>query len=126
MDFGDSPEEAAFRAEVRAWLGANAKPRRASDVPQVFLSEALDVETVRAAQAWQRRKAEAGWACLRWAKAYGGREATPIQSVIWGQEESKFQTSPDVYGIGIGMCGPTLLTHADKGMAFREIPSGPR
>ena len=39
------------------------------------------------AKAWQKKKADAGWACLHWPKEYGGRGATPIERVIWQQEE---------------------------------------
>ena len=39
------------------------------------------------AKAWQKKKADAGWACLHWPKEYGGRGASPIERVIWQQEE---------------------------------------
>jgi len=42
------------------------------------------------AKAWQKQKALAGWACLHWPKEYGGRGATPIERVIWGQEEGVY------------------------------------
>ena len=121
MDFRDTPEEASFRARARGWLSAHARPRRegAAATP---LGEGVDEAAVRAAQAWQKKKAEAGWACLRWPKKYGGRGATPIQSVIWGQEERKFKTPPDIYGIGLGMCGPTILTHGSDEQKQRWIP----
>ncbi|MGH7803421.1 MAG: acyl-CoA dehydrogenase family protein, partial [Candidatus Binatia bacterium] len=54
--------------------------------------------------------------------AYGGREASAIQNVIWGQEEAKFQTPPNIFGIGIGMCGPTILTHGTDAQKKRWIP----
>jgi len=40
--------------------------------------------------------------------------ATSIQSVIWGQEERRYKTPPDIFGIGIGMAGPTLMAHATE------------
>jgi alkylation response protein AidB-like acyl-CoA dehydrogenase len=39
------------------------------------------------AKAWQKKKADAGWACLHWPKEYGGRGSSPIERVIWQQEE---------------------------------------
>ena len=122
MDFNDTPEEAAFRAEVRAWLEANATLRDPDEPTSGLLGEVVDDEVIRQAKAWQKKKAEAGWACLRWPKKYGGRGATPIQSVIWGQEERKFKTPPDIYGIGLGMCGPTILTHGSDEQKQRWIP----
>jgi len=122
MDFNDTPEEAAFRAEARAWLEANARLKDPDDPGEDLLGERTSPETIRAAQAWQKKKADAGWACITWPKAYGGRDASAIQSVIWGQEESKFQTPPNIFGIGLGMCGPTLLTHGTDTQKERWIP----
>jgi len=60
VDFEDTREEAAFRAECRAWLEANAK-QRAADAASAMA--ARSPELVAAAQAWQGKKADAGWAC---------------------------------------------------------------
>ena len=68
MDFNDTPEEAAFRAEARAWLEANAEPRTSDDVAGTDLGERVDDATLRAAQEWQKKKADAGWACITWPK----------------------------------------------------------
>jgi acyl-CoA dehydrogenase len=122
MDFNDTPEEAAFRAEARAWLEANAKLRGVDDGGGVDLGERVDDETLRAAKEWQKKKADAGWACIRWPEEYGGRGASAIQGVIWGQEESKFKTAPNIFGIGHGMCGPTVMTHGTPEQKERWIP----
>lgn len=122
MDFNDTKEEAEFRAEVRAWLEANAELRGPDDPPEDMLGERLTDHDIAATRAWQKKKAEAGWACLRWPKEYGGREATSIQSVIWGQEESRFRTPPNIFGIGHGMCGPTIMTHGTEEQKQRWIP----
>ena len=121
MDFNDTPEEAAFRAEARTWLEANAKPQTDEEGGDV-LGEKLDDATVAWCKEWQKKKAEAGWACLTWPKEYGGRGATSIENVIWKQEESKFDTPPDIYGIGLGMCGPTIMTHGNEDQKKRWIP----
>ena len=122
MDFNDTPEEAAFRSEARAWLEANAELRGPDDAGGVDLGERVDDATLRAAKAWQKQKADAGWACIRWPEEYGGRGATAIQGVIWGQEESKFKTPPNIFGIGHGMCGPTVMTHGTPEQKARWIP----
>jgi len=122
MDFNDTPEEAAFRAECRAWLEANAEPRKPGDPAPDALGERTTPETVKQAQAWQKKKAEAGWTCITWPKAYGGRGGSSMQSVIWNQEEAKFRTPPNIFGIGLGMCGPTILTHGTDAQKERWIP----
>ena len=90
MNFDDTPAEAAFRAEVRAWIDANAPQRAARPTWSRRVRQpgaCKGVDTMAASKAWQKKKAEAGWACLHWPKEYGGRGATPIERVIWGQEE---------------------------------------
>jgi len=122
MDFNDTPEEAAFRTEVRAWLESNAERKGPGDVSGVDLGERVDDATLAAAKAWQKKKADAGWACITWPKEFGGRGATAIQSVIWGQEESKFRTPPGIFSIGHGMCAPTVMTHGTADQQERWIP----
>jgi alkylation response protein AidB-like acyl-CoA dehydrogenase len=122
MDFNDTPEEAAFRAEASAWLEANASLRGPDDTPTDVLSERTTPEALAASKAWQKKKADAGWACISWPKEYGGREATAIQSVIWGQEESKYNTPSNIFAIGTGMCGPTILAHGNDDQKQKWIP----
>ena len=64
------------------------------------------------AKAWQKKKADAGWACLHWPKEYGGRGASPIERVIWQQEEGPFGKLSGMFIIGHGMCGPTMMAFA--------------
>jgi alkylation response protein AidB-like acyl-CoA dehydrogenase len=122
MDFNDTPEEAAFRAEARAWLEQNAELRDADDRSEGVLQESDKPDAIAAAKAWQKKKAAAGWTCITWPKEYGGRGGTPIQSVIWSQEEGKFKTPPPVFSIGLGMCGPTILAHGTEEQKKRWIP----
>ncbi|GAK45194.1 acyl-CoA dehydrogenase domain-containing protein [Tepidicaulis marinus] len=106
MDFNDTPEEAAYRAEVRKWLDANAK-RKASKKDTL---EALSgTDALQRAKDWQRKKAEAGFACITWPKEYGGQGGTSIQSVIYSQEEANYLVPTGFYDIGLGMCIPTVL-----------------
>ena len=89
MDFNDTPEEAKFRAEAREWLSANAKPKDPSKV-RASVSKKSEAERLVRAKEWQAKKAEAGYAAITWPTEYGGLGGTPIQSVIYSQEESKF------------------------------------
>ncbi len=122
MDFNDTPEEAAFRAECRSWLEANAELRQPGDPGADALGERTTPETVKEAQAWQKKKADDGWTCITWPKEFGGRGGNSMQSVIWNQEEAKFRTPPGIFGIGLGMCGPTILTHGTDAQKERWIP----
>jgi len=120
MDFNDTPEEAAFRAEARAWLDAHAERLQAGERAPGLEGRA-EAGMIRRAQEWQARKAEAGWACITWPKAYGGRGATAIQSVIWSQEESRYKVPPNVFAIGQGMLGPTLMVHGSDEQKSRYL-----
>ena len=122
MDFNDTPEEAEYRTRARAWLDENAKLRAPGTTTRGLLAEGESQEVIAAAKAWQAKKAEAGWACLRWPKQYGGQEATSIQSVIFGQEQARYATPPDIYGIGHGMLGPTIMAHGTEEQKQRFLP----
>jgi acyl-CoA dehydrogenase len=122
MDFNDTPEEAVFRAEAQSWLDANAAVLKANESNAAVLDERDDPGTIQAAQDWQKKKADAGWACLTWPEEYGGRNASSIQNVIWNQEEARYKTPPNIFGIGLGMCGPTIMTHGTDAQRERWLP----
>ncbi len=107
MDFSDTPDEAAFRAEARAFLDAHM-PRKTAGRSHV--SRAMSPADVGASKAWQRKKAENGFAGILWPKAYGGREGTPMQQIIFGQEEEHFAVPTTVFNQGVGMAMPTVMT----------------
>ncbi|WP_026757582.1 acyl-CoA dehydrogenase family protein [Sediminimonas qiaohouensis] len=121
MDFSDSPEEAAFRAKAREWLEANATLRDGSEKAQDHFM-ARDADEVARARDWQARKAEAGWAGLTWPRAFGGRDATPIGQVIWNQEEGRYAVPPNVFLIGIGLVGPTVMVHGTEDQKKAVLP----
>ncbi|MBJ18640.1 MAG: acyl-CoA dehydrogenase [bacterium] len=121
MDFNDTPEEAAFRAEARSWLEANAEPVDPNEADH-GIGELLTPEIVAEAQAWQKKKAESGWACITWPKELGGRAATPMENVIWNEEQGHFKLPANIFSIGIGMCGPTILAHGTTEQQERWIP----
>jgi acyl-CoA dehydrogenase len=125
MDFADTPEEAAFRAEIRTWIRANAPWHLEAALRRsAFASSGVTSEDpLLAARAWQRKKAAAGYACLTWPKTYGGGGFTPIQRVIWQQEEGVFGLLGMIFAIGHGMCGPTLIAWADDAAKHRWLPS---
>lgn len=121
MDFNDSPEEAAYRAKVRTWLDANATLRDPNKAKGGLLEEA-EGGIIGQAKAWQARKTEEGWACLRWPKEFGGQEATAMESVIFNQEEGRYDVPPSIYGIGHGMLGPTIMAHGTEEQKQRFLP----
>ncbi len=114
MDFEDSPQEAALRAEARAWLAANAPEHQGTPQDQ-------DEEMVMA-RAWQQRKARDGWACIDWPKEYGGRCGSMIDAIVFGQEESAYAIPDANLGIGTGTCAPALIAYASDEIKRRHLP----
>ena len=111
MDFTDTPEEAEYRAGVRAWLTENAEPKRPG---QTFKAKYGADDLVPLAKAWQAKKYAAGYAGITLPKEYGGQAGTQLQQIIYNQEEANFVTPRGVYEIGLGMCIPTMLTYATE------------
>ena len=117
MDFNDTPEEARFREEAATWLAENA--------PNDDAFRALT--PLEQAKQWQKQKYDAGWACIGWAPEFGGRGASPIEEVIWQQEESQYDLPANFFLIGQGMIAPTLMAWArdeDKARYLPPLASG--
>jgi alkylation response protein AidB-like acyl-CoA dehydrogenase len=113
VDFDDTPEEAAFRAEARAWLDAHAVPKGHPDDFSLGLwTGAYDEDTyIERCRTWQRTLYEGGWASITWPKEHGGRGGRPIEQVIFNQEQADYGVSNSAFMISIGMAGPTILAH---------------
>jgi alkylation response protein AidB-like acyl-CoA dehydrogenase len=124
MNFDDTKEEAAFRAVARKWIEENApKALRPALERSGFATLNLEgVDAMKAQKDWQKKKYDAGWACLHWPKDYGGRGATPIERVIWQQEEGPYAKLSGVFGIGHGMCGPTVMAFAAEDQKRHLLP----
>ena len=110
MDFEDTPEEASFRAEVRAFLDANVQ--RKTRETRAYQSLELDDAAVKRAQAWQAKKADARFAGITWPRKYGGRGGTPLQQIIFNQEEENYLVPRGVFNQGVGLVIPTMMTYA--------------
>ena len=121
MDFNDTPQEAEFRAKCRAWLEANAelKTKKTNSAKNMNVGNKSLLE---AAAEWQKKKYDAGWAMIHWPKEFGGIGATPIERIIWAQEESKFNVPKGVYEIGLGMAGPVMMEYATDEQKERFLP----
>src|ERR1700688_3691661 len=124
MNFDDTPQEAAFRAEAKAWIAANAPKQYEDELRKSSLgrTQLKGANILQVAKSCQKKKADAGWACLHWPKEYGGRGATPIERVIWQQEEGAFGKLSGMFIIGHGMCGPTMMAFAGEADKRRYLP----
>ncbi len=104
MDLNDTPEQAEFRAQVRAWLEEHR-----DEAPE--LAGRDDEASVAAHRAWQRTLAEAGYAGMTWPKELGGQGRGPLEQVILNQEIARAGVPGILDVIGVGMLGPTIIAH---------------
>jgi alkylation response protein AidB-like acyl-CoA dehydrogenase len=121
VDFRDSPDEAAFRAELRSWLAAELPPDWGEREPHVGRWDFAE------ARRWTRRLFDAGYAGLTWSKDYGGRGLSPTYQGIYLEETARIDAPDHVGVIGLGMAGPTIIAHGtpeQKATHLRGILSG--
>ena len=85
MDFADSTEHAAFRAELRRWLQENL-PADIKVDDAADKRVAADRETLEKRILWQKRMHAAGWVGISWPREYGGRGADLMRQVIFDEE----------------------------------------
>ena len=102
MNLALTPEEEAFRDEVRGWLDANVT------VPAGFRSLDDEFEWGRK---WQARLAADRWVGIHWPTVYGGRGASPLQVAIFNMEYARSRAPQPVNRNGINHVGPTILAH---------------
>ena len=124
MNFDDTPQEAEFRAKARAWIDANAPKKYEDELRNSSLGrlQLAGANVLDVAKEWQKKKADAGWAVPHWPKEYGGRGASPIERVIWQQEEGVYGKLTQPFQIGEGMCGPTVMAWGSEDAKRRYLP----
>ena len=102
MDLRDSPDEAAFRGHVRAWLADNLPAEPGRD--------------------WSKRMDDAGLAGLTWPVEYGGGGAPYTHQAIAFEEFARRAAPNHVNVIALGMAGPTIMAHGTEEQRRRYLP----
>jgi len=105
MDFNYSPEQEAYRQQVRAWLEANQPPPLTPEEKERIDEDLLWERNKR----WHKKLYEGGWIGLSWPKEYGGRGATFIEQLIFQQELARLGLPMGINVLGIIMTGPALM-----------------
>jgi alkylation response protein AidB-like acyl-CoA dehydrogenase len=108
VDLRDTPEEAAFRAELRAWLETNLpEERRGGRGGAQRYVDSFGRE-------WSRLLYEGGYAGLTWPKEYGGAGAPYSFQAIFYEEMALAHAPAHVGVIGLGMAGPTIMAFGSE------------
>jgi alkylation response protein AidB-like acyl-CoA dehydrogenase len=117
--FLDSPEHAAFRAEIRAFLS--------TELPASDWNMRNDRDHVTPAQAeftreFRKRLAEKGWLTIGWPAEFGGAGASYMTQTVY-MEEMSADGAPGAYDQGVWLAGPALMTHGSSEQQQRWLPA---
>ncbi len=115
MDLRLTPDEEHFRREVRTWLESNLPTGWGTPAYQAPEGAAAVVDFARG---WQQKLHEGGWAGLTWPRECGGRDASYVEQLLFGEEYARAQ-APDLMtiSVGTGLVGPTIIA---KGTAAQR------
>jgi len=117
MKLGFSPEEELFRKECADWLNAEM----AGEFRDIKGITKLTASPERRKE-WEQRLGEARWGCIGWPSAWGGRDATLAQQVIFAEEYARAGVPGRVNHIGIELAGPTILAFGTEEQQQRFLP----
>ncbi|WP_433183489.1 acyl-CoA dehydrogenase family protein [Actinoallomurus sp. CA-150999] len=112
--------DTGFRAEVRGRLEAELTGEFAE--ARGLGGPGREHEGFELRRAWERRLGEAGWTCLGWPKAYGGRDATLEEQVVFYEEYARANAPHRVGHIGEGLIGPTIIDFGTEEQRRRFLP----
>jgi len=115
VDLRDTPAEAEFRAELRAWIEASLPDDKRSSRGG---AQRWDDPFMRE---WSRKLYDAGYAGLTWPKEFGGAGAPYSFQAIFYEEMAAAQAPPHVGVIGLGMAGPTIIAHGTEEQKARYL-----
>jgi len=114
MDLDFTPDEVAFRDEVRTWLADNVPGDERPDGGKALREWEL---------AWQRHQYDAGWAGVAWPKEYGGRGLSLLELMIWYEEYARADAPQvAVTFVGLNHGGPTLIARASEEQKAYHLP----
>ncbi|MEO8028034.1 MAG: acyl-CoA dehydrogenase [Bryobacteraceae bacterium] len=117
MDLNLTPQETAFRDELRAWLTANVP----KDWIKIRNSEGGMEARFEYLKKWQRKLFDGGWAGVQWPKAYGGRGASTMEVVIFNEEMARAEAPPMANVLGLGLIGPTIIAYGNDAQKQRYL-----
>jgi alkylation response protein AidB-like acyl-CoA dehydrogenase len=118
VDLDDTPEQAAYRVQVRTWLDEHKREAPILQGPGAIEDED---EIIAARRVWQGKLAEGGLAGVTWPKEYGGQGLGPIEQVICNQEIGRAGVPGILDAIGVGMLGPTIIAHGSEDQKSRYL-----
>ena len=114
MDLRFTPEQVAFREEVRTWLAENIPDE---PLPSMDTSEGFEAH-----RQWERVLFDARWSVVNWPEAYGGREVGLVEWLLFEEEYYASGAPGRVNTNGITLLGPTLFAFGTQDQHDRFLP----
>ena len=135
MDWADTPDQAAFREDVRAFIQERFPKIYRPDLESDQSVEPEDIpgynwpadrrsedpERRDAAVAWAAALAERGWVAPHWPEQYGGAGLGVLEQFIFNEEMADARV-PMVGGIGVSLVGPTLIAFGTDEQKQEHLP----
>jgi alkylation response protein AidB-like acyl-CoA dehydrogenase len=122
VDWQDTPEQAAFRAEVRRVIAESLPERyRRGESDWIHDRVSDDPAAREAAQSWGDALSKRGWFAPHWPKEYGGAGLSPTEQFIFRQEMA-LADAPPVGGSGVLQHGQTLIVHGSEEQKQEHLP----
>jgi alkylation response protein AidB-like acyl-CoA dehydrogenase len=121
VDLTLTPQETAFRDQLRSWLEENVPRNWDADHLRASMEERFAF-----LRRWQKTVFDGGWAGISWPKAYGGRGATLLEQAIFTEEMARAGAPPLANTLGLSLIGPTIIhfgTDAQKQRFLANILS---
>ena len=117
MDLRYSEADEKFRGELRAWL-ADAVPAHGSAPPYSDWDARRAYDT-----GWQRKLFDAGYAGINWPAAFGGRDASLTEQLVYYEEIARAKAPyVGVNFVGLLHGGPTLIAEGTEAQKSAHIP----
>jgi alkylation response protein AidB-like acyl-CoA dehydrogenase len=123
MRFTDTPEEAAFRTEVRKFIQKEYAPSASGEAATSAYQAASQggKAAMDSYKAWMKKLSTRGWVAPAWPKEYGGAGMSVMEQFIFN-EELALARAPRPGGIGIAMAGPTIIAYGTEEQKKEHIP----
>src|SRR5271163_18404 len=115
MDLRFTPEEIAFRDEVRTFFHGN--------LPDGIRTKLVEGKHLAKDDiiSWQRILNKRGWAVANWPVQWGGTGWTAVQQYIF-QDELQQTPAPQPLGFGVTMVGPVMIAFGSEAQKRRFLP----
>lgn len=120
----DTPEQAEYRAKVRAWLSANAAPKKEQSMWAInfHTDNALAAAEFEAGREWQKKVYAAGFAGFTYPREYGGQGGQAWMEAIWRDEVVHYEASAGFIASTMAMLGPTIMKHGTEEQKREYLP----